>query len=155
MLDIVRIVFDRLPGLPPSPALRSDSDALHPLRNGPPAIPAGESLIERPPGAAPDPDTGQQPAQPQPEANGQAGGEAAQGDSGGGESRPLLDGAAGAAASPQMPEGAAAPPAPASPLQLPRPDSTSWNTAGERRLARRHRFCFGQRTTKAIVTAAC
>ena len=115
MLDIVRIVFARLPDLPPS-APRPDSDALHPLRNGPPAIPAGESLIEHSPA---EPDTGQQQSNGEPDAAA----------AGGGETKPLLDGAADApVAQPEAHAAAAA--APASQIQLPRPDSTGWNAAG-------------------------
>ncbi len=120
MLDIVRIVFARLPGLPPS-APRPDSDALHPLRNGPPAIPAGESLIEHSPA---EPDTGQQRQQQQ--SNSEL--DAAPG--GDGEKKPLLDGAAEVqpARNDALPAANAA--APTSQPQLPRPDSTGWNAAG-------------------------
>ena len=122
MLDIVRIVFARLPGLPPS-APRPDSDALHPLRNGPPAIPAGESLIERSPA---EPDTGQAQQQ-QPQLQQQSNGEPDAAPSGVGETKQLLE--SNAEAQPTQND---VPPAAAqaTPLQLPRPDSTGWNSAG-------------------------
>ena len=115
MLDIVRIVFARLPSLPPS-AARPDSDALHPLRNGPPAIPAGESLIEHSPA---EPDIGQQQ---------QSNGEPDAAPGGDGETKPLLDGAA--EAKPAQTDAPPAATAAAPPSQLPRPDSTGWNAAG-------------------------
>jgi len=121
MLDIVRIVFARLPGLPPS-APRPDSDALHPLRNGPPAIPAGESLIEHSPA---EPDTGQQQQQ---QSNGEP--SAAPGGDGDGETKPLLDSAAEAQPARNDAPPAANATAPISQPQLPRPDSTGWNAAG-------------------------
>ena len=122
MLDIVRIVFARLPGLPPS-APRPDSDALHPLRNGPPAIPAGESLIEHSPA---EPDTGQRQHQQEQQSHGEP--DAAPG--GDGETKPLLNRAAEAQPAQNDAPPAAAAAASASQPQLPRPDSTGWNAAG-------------------------
>lgn len=46
MLDVVRIIFQRLPDLPPSIA-PPESAALHPLRGGAPHIEAGTLTMQR------------------------------------------------------------------------------------------------------------
>lgn len=46
MLDVVRIIFQRLPDLPPSIA-PPESAALHPLRGGAPHIQAGNLTMQR------------------------------------------------------------------------------------------------------------
>lgn len=59
MLDVVRIIFRRLPDLPPS-APPPESAALHPLRSGAPHMAAGSLTLERDPTADAAPDAAQQ-----------------------------------------------------------------------------------------------
>lgn len=65
MLDVVRIIFRRLPDLPPS-VPPPESAALHPLRSGAPHIPAGNLTLELDPAADGPPGAGQQPTDGQP-----------------------------------------------------------------------------------------
>jgi hypothetical protein len=100
MLDVVRIIFRRLPDLPPS-VPPPESAALHPLRSGAPVIPVGALTLELEPSMPGAAAAGQQPADGPPAELrvADAGGEAAQ-DGETRESAESSEQAAGAAAVP-------------------------------------------------------